>query len=160
MNYIREINYFEQCNSISPMSPAAQLLWYRLMHCANKKRWPERFSCRSLDIALSMGVSEKTVQRARKELIDKGLIQYSSGVGRKCGEYILLSIGGHFSGTTDHPEWTKPAKKEKNQKKEIYNNKYLYKQNTDDAYVSKYDYKEIERLACLKLNRKDGCDVS
>ncbi len=159
MNYITEINKFEQQNCVSPLSPMAQLLWYRLMHYANKNRWPERFSYSNGEIMRTMMISERVLRTCRSELIEKGFLTYESGTGRRLGQYILHPLGDVFGGTQSTLGGTNMPKKEKNQKKEIYNNKYLYKQNANDAYQPKYDYDEIARRALLKVNRKEICDV-
>lgn len=163
MNYITEINRFERSNSADPLSAAAQLLWYRLMHQANKCGWPDTFSCSNAELMRTMQISEPTLRRCRDELIEKKLIGYVRGDGHKAGTYILFPPGESVNGINFVPGEKNVAKKEKNQKKEIYNNKYnyKYKQNTDtEKSDDPYDYEQIRRRALLKLNGKRECDVS
>lgn len=93
MNYILEINAFERRMKRQPLPPAAQLLWYKLMHFANTLHWPEKFAIDNDRLTLLLGSgSDQTVRKARQQLLDAGLIIYEKGVKGKPGNYKLVSI--------------------------------------------------------------------
>ena len=73
-----------------PLPPDAQLLWYRLMHRANRNFW--RFPlCLSNQEAMELiGVSRHPFMAARKALEDAGLLRVKQGVKGKPSEYTLI----------------------------------------------------------------------
>ncbi|MBQ7792449.1 MAG: hypothetical protein IJ367_03030 [Clostridia bacterium] len=156
MNYIAAINHFEMLNRRERFTPSAQLLWYRLMHVANRKHWPQQFEESNSDLLETLGVTRKTLQRARDELIHREMITYMPGKGNKSGRYILLYKRDTANVTFSPSEGENGAKKEKNQKKEK-NNKYIYKtkrlRETDSQNDSRYDFEAVKRASFLKLMR-------
>lgn len=93
MNYILEINAFERRMKRQPLPTTAQLLWYKLMAFANRRHWPEWFSVDNDRLTSILGAgSDQTVRKARRQLIDAGLLVYEKGVKKKPGRYKLVSI--------------------------------------------------------------------
>ena len=93
MNYILEINAFERRMKRQPLPTTAQLLWYKLMACANRQHWPEWFSVDNDRLTTILGAgTDQTVRKARQQLIDAGLLIYEKGVKKKPGRYKLVSI--------------------------------------------------------------------
>lgn len=92
MNYLLEINAFEQKMRKSPLPIAAQLMWYKLMQFCNGLRWPETFQLDTARLSeLMVGSSKHTVIDARRALIEAGFLEFKPG-SKKCpSTYKLIS---------------------------------------------------------------------
>lgn len=80
MNYIKQINGFEQWLETNHLSSSAQLLWYKLMNLFNKSGWNEWISVDNQRLMAAIKVSrEATLIKVRDELIEAGLIELQKG---------------------------------------------------------------------------------
>lgn len=80
MNYIKQINGFEQWLETNHLSSSAQLLWYKLMNLFNKSGWSEWISVDNQRLMAAIKVSrEATLIKVRDELIKAGLIELQKG---------------------------------------------------------------------------------
>ncbi|MBP2637766.1 MAG: primosome, DnaD subunit [Firmicutes bacterium] len=82
MDYIRQLNAFDNWIAANYCSASAQLLWYKLMAVNNSCFWKEWFTRTNSSLAGMMNVAENTMRSARKELKDKGLIDFIPGTKR------------------------------------------------------------------------------
>src|SRR5690606_7365794 len=78
MNYIKEINAFYDLMELEPLSSSAVNLWHTLLHINNKARWSIEFTVSSTVLKLKGGLPESSFQRARKELVNRGLVECRS----------------------------------------------------------------------------------
>lgn len=93
MNYISEINAFEQWLESNHLSANAQLLWYKFMQRFNRANWQEWIQVDNLRLMAAMQMSsEKTFIKCRDELIKAGLIDYQKGKKGSPNKYRLLPI--------------------------------------------------------------------
>lgn len=101
MNFIKEINAFEEWLETNPLPVTAQLLWYKLMSINNKCGWAEWFDLANSTLMAKAGISsEKTLISARNVLVDKGRILYkSSGNRKKAGKYKIIPFYPEESST-------------------------------------------------------------
>ncbi len=90
MNYIREINAFYDSLQLEPLSSGQILLWNALMSICNKLAWKEWFSAPSHMLALTTGMSTRSIIRARDALRDRGFIEVKSR-GTHAPLYRLIS---------------------------------------------------------------------
>ncbi|KRN28422.1 hypothetical protein IV38_GL001422 [Lactobacillus selangorensis] len=73
------------------LAPNAQVLWFHILMVANEAFWPEHISIRNSVLMTRTNIqSEKTLQRNRDVLVNKGLIKYHSGGKRQAGIYELI----------------------------------------------------------------------
>ncbi len=80
MNYIKQINAFEQWLETNHLSSSAQLLWYKLMNLFNKSGWSEWISVDNQRLMAAIKVSrEVTLKKVRDELLQTGLIEFEKG---------------------------------------------------------------------------------
>lgn len=91
MNYLQELNAFYGRLMIRPLSANAIALWGVLMHLANRADWPHEFSVPASTLCGILGFSERTMRRARAELVEAGLIRHIERPGRMAPIYVLLS---------------------------------------------------------------------
>ena len=81
MNYIKQLNAFEDWNERNQgsLSASGQLLWYKLTAIANRSGWVEWFQRSNPSLSGMTRMSERTVQTARNELKQVGLIEFIPG---------------------------------------------------------------------------------
>ena len=93
MNYIIEINAFEQWLESNHLSTNAQLLWYKIMQRFNKAGWQEWIQVDNLRLMAALQMSsEKTFIRCRDELIKAGLIELQKGKKGSPNKYKIISF--------------------------------------------------------------------
>lgn len=93
MRYINEINAFDRRMHRAPLSPLAQLLWYKLMQFSNRLHWPADFQMDNDRVMNELNVSAlQTLINARKELVADGLLEFTPGTRGKPSTYRLLSV--------------------------------------------------------------------
>ena len=92
MNYIQEINKFEQFVESNYLSSMAQLLWYKLMQKCNRSGWQEQIQISNLRLMADLHIGEKTLIKARKELEEAGLIEVVKGKKGCPNQYKLIPI--------------------------------------------------------------------
>ena len=93
MNYLKEINAFERRMRRAPLSANAQLLWYKLMAFANGLFWPEEFQVDNNRLMEMLNVlSFHTLNVARKELTEDGLISFTPGKKGTPSTYRMVSV--------------------------------------------------------------------
>jgi hypothetical protein len=92
MNYITQINAFEDWLETNPLPDTAQLMWYKLMCINNKCGWLDWFDLANTTLMAKMNISsEKTLISVRNILIDKGRVRYKpSGNRKKAGRYSIV----------------------------------------------------------------------
>ncbi|CVI72365.1 hypothetical protein NDGK_02539 [Clostridiales bacterium CHKCI001] len=100
MNYIAEINAFEQFVESNYLSSMAQLLWYKLMQKCNRSGWQEQIQISNLRLMADLHIgSEKTLIKARKELEEAGLIEVIKGKKGCPNQYKLIPIKNTVNNT-------------------------------------------------------------
>jgi len=96
LDYIRQINAFENWLEYNELGAGPQLLWYKLMAIANKSGWQSELSIANTRLQSMTKTSEKTLINNRNQLIQTGLLQYKKRGRTKAGLYILFDLTGKF----------------------------------------------------------------
>lgn len=89
MNYILEINAIHRDFEISPLTPRARLLWLVLLDLNNRQHWARSFQAPAALLINQCGFSQRSLQRARAELMAAGRLDYQPGTGGRLGRYTL-----------------------------------------------------------------------
>lgn len=76
MNYIKELNAFNEWLTEHSLNATEQALWYRLMHYCNKLGWKEEFTVTNTKLADDLHISRQYLEKCRKNLIKNKLILY------------------------------------------------------------------------------------
>lgn len=93
MNYISEINAFEQWIETHYLPIPSQLLWYKLMSICNKAGWSEWVTVGNQRLMVTLQMSrEASFIKARDELIKAGLIEYQKGKKGCPNKYRMVSF--------------------------------------------------------------------
>lgn len=141
MNYIQQINLFEQFTEINNISATAQLLWYKLMQKCNRSMWQEWIQIGNISLMASLHIGEKTLIKARKELEALGLVETEKGKKGCPNKYRLIPLKNTVNNTVQ-----KEAEQENTVENTVgnaVNNTAIYKQkHNKKKNISKDMFKE------------------
>ena len=100
MDYIKEMNAFYDLDMANQLTPNAISLYFALLNIANKLFWKADFTVSNLTLQSRSGIADrKTLDRARNQLIQKGLIDYKpSGKVNQAGSYTIIGCVGQIGG--------------------------------------------------------------
>ncbi|CDQ17767.1 DnaD domain protein [Halobacillus karajensis] len=102
MNYIKAINAFYDHQEFNPLSSAVINLWHSLMHVNNKSRWKEEFTASMTVLCMKSNLSESSIRKARKELVEKGYITFTSRSGNQAPIYRILPLYEEMDNANDN----------------------------------------------------------
>ena len=91
MNYLKQVLALNQLQLRDPLSKGQYMLFHALLNVNNDCGWIEWFEVASIRLELFTQMSREGVQKARKELIERGLIEFKSN-GTKAGSYRLKKL--------------------------------------------------------------------
>ena len=91
MNYLKQMLALNQLQLRDPLSKGQYMLFHALMNVNNDCGWIEWFEVASIRLELFTQMSREGVQKARKELIERGLIEFKSN-GTRAGSYRLKKL--------------------------------------------------------------------
>ncbi|WP_195640112.1 DnaD domain-containing protein [Enterococcus durans] len=97
MDYIGQLNAFDNWLEYNELGAGPQLLWYKLMAIANKSRWQSELSIANTRLQAMTKTSEKTLINNRNQLIQNGLLQYKKRGRTKAGIYLITDLTGNFT---------------------------------------------------------------
>lgn len=91
MNYLKQVLALNQLQLRDPLSKGQYMLFHALLNVNNDCGWIEWFEVASIRLELFSQMSREGVQKARKELIERGLIGFKSN-GTRAGSYRLKKL--------------------------------------------------------------------
>lgn len=91
MNYLKQVLALNQLQLRDPLSKGQYMLFQSLLNVNNDCGWIEWFEVASIRLELFSQMSREGVQKARKELIERGLIEFKSN-GTRAGSYRLKKL--------------------------------------------------------------------
>lgn len=103
MNYLLEINAFYEWLETHPLQRSDISLWYALMHINNKTHWRKSFNVPISTLQLKAGLRRADLFKARKRLVEVGLIEYIAG----CAGYsqaATYSLNSFFNKKGELPD--------------------------------------------------------
>jgi len=77
--YITILNFFEAWSETHPLSPPAQVLWFRLLGVFNRAFWPPEVTIDRRRMQALCALGEKAYIKAAAELSDSGLVTCEAG---------------------------------------------------------------------------------
>lgn len=96
IKYINEINAFHSWAQINELPASAVLLWYSLMHFCNRTGWKKQFNIAMSQLEADTHLTRPTIQRARKNLENAGLIKVINRRGRQSAVYIIQPFAAQY----------------------------------------------------------------
>ncbi|MGJ0749032.1 DnaD domain protein [Enterococcus durans] len=97
MDYIGQLNAFDNWLEYNELGAGPQLLWYKLMAIANKSGWQSELSIANTRLQAMTKTSEKTLINNRNQLIQNGLLQYKKRGRTRAGIYLITDLTGNFT---------------------------------------------------------------
>lgn len=91
MNYLKQMLALNQLQLRDPLSKGQYMLFHALLNVNNDCGWIDWFEVASIRLELFSQMSREGVQKARKELIERGLIEFKSN-GTRAGSYRLKKL--------------------------------------------------------------------
>lgn len=100
MNYIHQLNAFEDWLERNHLTGTEQLLWYKLMALNNKFGWSEWFFVTNITLQAKLGnVDEKTLIKYKNKLKQVGLIDFITGKKGSPSKYKIIQLyTGEYAG--------------------------------------------------------------
>lgn len=92
MNYIQQVNAFNDYLMYNQLSTTEIALWHALMHVNNKCGWIQEFTVANRTLEQLTGATRPSIARARNSLMQKGLIEYSAQKARQAGAYRVKGL--------------------------------------------------------------------
>jgi uncharacterized phage protein (TIGR02220 family) len=89
---MRELNAFREWAMVNRPSTGQVALWHSLMMLNNRVYWQEWFTVPNMTLQLLTGMSRQGLEKARKGLVQKGLIEYKKGHSNQAGNYRMISL--------------------------------------------------------------------
>lgn len=89
MNYIKEVNAFQDTIIFNPLSSSAIALWFALMHFNNKSGWKNNFTVAATQPQCHASLKPTSFKRAREELRSKGHIFVTAHGSNRAAEYHM-----------------------------------------------------------------------
>lgn len=90
--YITEIKEFYELVTLKGLSTGQIALWQGLMYLNNKCYWEESFTVANLTLQLYTGLSRSGIAKARNELKQKGLLDFTVGKSGQATTYKLYDL--------------------------------------------------------------------
>lgn len=92
MDYIRQMSAFIDRSAAVSLSASSYALYLQLFGLNNKRRWAEWFEASNALLETVTGLTSKTIQKARQELIEKGFISVQLGDRRIPTQYHIIRL--------------------------------------------------------------------
>lgn len=92
MNYIQQINWFEQWAEINMPSTGQYALYYALLALNNRSGWKEWFKVANVSVTDRIGMTPQGVRKARSYLIERGLIEIQMVGSNKATLYRIVPL--------------------------------------------------------------------
>lgn len=105
MNYIKQVNAFNQLWRDGKVTPNEVLLWYALMDINNLCNWSEWFKVANTTIAKRTGITPSNVVRTRKQLEKKGFLESEKNTHKQAPKYKMVILYD-MENIRDEPEET------------------------------------------------------
>ena len=82
MNYINDVSAFYEWLERHTLAPSSINLWFALMHMNQEVGGADTFSVADSVLSIKTNLTGRTLQKARKELMEKGRIEFLSRKGK------------------------------------------------------------------------------
>jgi hypothetical protein len=92
-----DIHKFRQLAETLQIGSTAQALWYALIELKYSFNYTGWFKASNSTLQSKLGITDKTLAKARSTLVEKGLIQYKSNSNKRVvGEYYMNSLEDYY----------------------------------------------------------------
>lgn len=96
MNYIQQINWFEQWAEMNMPSTGQYALYYALLALNNRSGWKEWFKVANISVTERIGMTPQGVRKARSYLVERGLIEIQMVGSNKATLYKIVPLNNEI----------------------------------------------------------------
>lgn len=96
INYISQLNTFFKIAASIGLTATERALYQALLHKNNALYWSESFTTPASEILGLSGLSQSSMQRARKKLIQVGLITYKNRGSNRAPRYTVPELSDEY----------------------------------------------------------------
>lgn len=96
INYISQLNTFFKIAASIGLTATERALYQALLHKNNALYWSESFTTPASELLGLSGLSQSSMQRARKKLIQVGLITYKNRGSNRAPRYTVPELSDEY----------------------------------------------------------------
>lgn len=155
--YTAEIQAFYDWLETNELSTSGISLFHALLSIKYKAGWNENFTVATPVLEVRTGAGRRTVERARQELEEKGLITWSSRGGRQSAEYTLISLARQDERQVERQDFDKNDAQDDAQQDERQFVRQKCNENDapDVVYDNLCDKNDAKMTALIEKNNKN-----
>ncbi|MHC5248800.1 DnaD domain-containing protein [Enterococcus sp. LJL90] len=148
-NLINETNTFFRIAASLELTTQSRMLYLSLLQKNNSLYWSEFFTVTASELQGLSGLSQSGMQRARKQLVDKGIVIYknrgSNRAPKYClpeltNEFVITILNGTPNNTTVNTAVNRPNSTTVNSPNTLIDNTIQYNTKQIDASSSSVDH--------------------
>ena len=91
MNSYQLISRLKKVRADTYLTAIEQALFHELVSACNEKGWKDTFDIKNIQLCSSLNITEKTLIKSRKTLLDAGLVYFQSCKDKRIGCYYSFS---------------------------------------------------------------------
>lgn len=156
MNYLTEIKLFYDWLETHHLSTSGIALWHALMFIANRSGWQERFAASNSILEIRTQMPKASLYRARKQLINAGLIEVDSQGSRQSALFKMNSLKEVLSAKGSHDEYRNKCHIETHNETQTTNGSH----NESQIETPILNYTDPLKKKENKKRKKNGSDSS
>lgn len=139
MNYILQVKAFNKLHLRDPFSKGQFMLFHALLDVNNDCGWLEWFDVALSRLELFSRLSREGIQKARAELVERGLIEFKSN-GTRAGSYRLKKL---YEDSTQVSTQTSTQDSTRKVTKKERSNADLATEKTENTQISTQDSTQV-----------------
>ena len=89
MTYLELINSFWDSTRFDPCTSNEAVMYFFLLHQCNIRRWINPFEFKTRNLEILLGLSRNSIGTIRNTLKQRGLIDFTKGIGRGSAAYLI-----------------------------------------------------------------------
>lgn len=151
MNYILQVKAFNKLHLRDPFSKGQFMLFHALLDVNNDCGWLEWFDVALARLELFSQLSREGVQKARTELVERGLIEFKSN-GTRAGSYRLKKL---YEDSTQVSTQTSTQESTQRVTKKERSNADLATEKTENTQISTQVSTQTSTQESTSLNKQN-----
>lgn len=151
MNYVLQLRAFNKLHLRDPLSKGQFMLFHALLDVNNDCGWLEWFDVALSRLELFSRLSREGIQKARAELVERGLIEFKSN-GTRAGSYRLKKL---YEDSTQVSTQTSTQESTRRVTKKERSNADLATEKTENAQISTQESTQSSTQESTSLNKQN-----
>lgn len=156
MNYILQVKAFNKLHLRDPFSKGQFMLFHALLDVNNDCGWLEWFDVALSRLELFSRLSREGIQKARAELVERGLIEFKSN-GTRAGSYRLKKL---YEDSTQVSTQTSTQDSTRKVTKKERSNADLATEKTENTQISTQDSTQVSTQESTPSSTQDSTSLN